>query len=301
MPRSPTPPGILLLGRNGQIGWELHRTLLTLGPVLALNQSELDLTNHDALRRCVESNRPNLIVNAAAFTSVDKAESDPDRAMAINAHAPAFLAELANKHDALLVHYSTDYVYDGTKDAPYHEADPPNPINVYGRSKLLGDQAIRQSHCRHLILRTSWIYGSRGHNFLLTMRRLAREKPRLRIVADQIGNPTWSRLVAEATAQTLTRLHERSALDIRALYHLSADGSTSWHNFACSIISRMNPPHLSIDHVEPVTSSDYPLPARRPENSRLDNSRIRADLGVLMPHWESSLIQVLDELPPSPS
>jgi len=276
---------ILLTGPNGQVGWELAPRLAALGKVAALDQSALDLADADAIRARVRELRPDLIVNAAAYTAVDRAESEPEVALAINATAPAVLAEEAQRLGALLVHYSTDYVFDGTKAGPYTEEDAPNPLNVYGRTKLEGEQAIRASGCRHLILRTSWVYAGRGHNFLLTMLRLGAERPELRVVDDQRGAPTWARDIAAATATLLAR-------PPHGLYHLTAAGETTWHGFACEIMRRASLTPV----VHRVRSTEYPSAARRPANSVLDNSRLRAAARIVMPAWEESLAKCLAEI-----
>jgi dTDP-4-dehydrorhamnose reductase len=277
---------ILLTGADGQVGWELRRTLAPLGEVRALGRADLDLADVDRVRAVVRDGNPDAIVNAAAYTAVDKAESERAAAFAVNAVAPGVLAEEAKRNGALLVHYSTDYVFDGTKPSPYVEEDAPNPINVYGASKLAGEQAIATSGCRHLILRTSWVYGSRGRNFPLTMLRLARERPELRVVDDQVGAPTSSPAIARATAQLLRP-------GAHGLYHLSAGGKTTWCGFARAILARAGiaTPVLAIH------TADYPTPARRPLNSRLDCSRLRADFGIELPTWEAQLAEVIFDAP----
>jgi dTDP-4-dehydrorhamnose reductase len=277
---------ILLTGRNGQVGWELERKLAPLGEVIATDRATLDLADPDAIRRVVREAKPQIIVNAAAYTAVDKAESEPELAMRINGSAPGILAEEAKRLGALLVHYSTDYVFDGEKATPYVEDDPPNPINVYGRSKLEGERAIQASGCKHLILRTSWVYGARGRNFLLTILRLAKEKSPLRIVDDQVGAPTSSGALARATAQALRP-------GAHGLYHLSAAGAVSWCGFARAILAR-----AGIDTaVVAIRSEDYPTAARRPRNSLLDCSRLRARLGVALAPWEELLSEVISQTP----
>lgn len=271
---------ILLTGAQGQVGWELARTLAPLGEIHALGRGELDLTQPDSIRAAMVRLQPNIVVNAAAYTAVDKAEAEPDAAFAVNATAPGILAEEVRRLGALLVHYSTDYVFDGSKAGAYTEDDPPCPINVYGRSKLAGEEAIRQRGCRHLIFRISWIYGRRGGNFLLTMLRLARERPELRVVMDQIGAPTWSRLVAEITAQALAREQPPEGL-----YHLGSEDAVSWAGFAREIFRLSGISVL----VRDIPSSEYPLPARRPLNSRLCGRRLRDAIGLALPSWQRSL------------
>ncbi len=286
---------ILLTGVTGQVGWELRRTLACLGRVVGLDSRGLDLTDTDAMRRTVAGLRPRLIVNPAAYTAVDKAEIEPERAHAINAVAPGILAEAARDCGAILVHYSTDYVFDGSKDAPYLEEDAPNPLNVYGASKLAGEEAIRASGVRHLILRTSWVYGTRGHNFLRTMQRLMGERPELRIVDDQIGAPTWSRLIAEATAQILAQCLSPARGADRpepwGTYHLTCGGATSWHGFASAIAALGG----YRTRITPIPSADYPTPARRPANSRLDNGKLTRVFGLRLPDWLEALKLCLDQ------
>ena len=282
---------ILVTGAGGQIGFELRRTLATLGEVIAVKLPEIDLADLDSVRACVRRVRPQLVVNAAAYTAVDKAEADPDLAMRINGDAPGVLAEEAKRLGAPIIHYSTDYVYDGTKAGPYVENDAANPLSVYGRSKLAGDQSIAASGAAHVILRTSWVYGSRGSNFLLTMRRLAAEREELRVVSDQTGAPTWCRLLAQATAQivatcgTPAKFAEKSGV-----YHLTAGGQTTWFGFAGAIVEQARASGQSrIVRLVPITTSDYPLPASRPANSVLSNRKIAQTFGVIMPAWENAL------------
>jgi dTDP-4-dehydrorhamnose reductase len=275
---------ILLTGRTGQVGWELAPRLAPLGEVTALDRLAVDLANPGAIRARVREHRPDVIVNAAAYTAVDRAESEPGRAGAINALGPAVLAEEAKTFGALLIHYSTDYVFDGTKPVPYTEDDEPNPLNVYGRTKLEGERAIRASGCRHLILRTSWVYASRGHNFLLTMLRLGAERPELRVVDDQRGAPTWARDIAAATVRLLAQPPE-------GLFHLTAAGETTWHGFACEIMRLAGLAPV----VHRIRSAEYPTPAQRPANSLLANGRLQAAAEVVMPPWEESLKSCLAE------
>ena len=275
---------ILLAGRNGQVGWELEPRLARLGELVALDRSGLDLGDPGAVRSRVRELRPDVIVNAAAYTAVDRAESEPGLAFAINAAAPGVLADEAKRLGALLVHYSTDYVFDGTKAAPYTESDEPNPLSVYGRSKLAGERAIRASGCRYLILRTSWVYAGRGRNFLLTMLRLGAERPELRVVDDQHGAPTWARDIAEATVTLLER-------SVEGLFHLTAAGETTWHGFAGAIMRLAGLTPV----VRAIRSDEYPVAARRPANSVLDNAQVRAAGGVVMPAWEESLGRCLAE------
>jgi dTDP-4-dehydrorhamnose reductase len=282
---------ILLTGSRGQVGWELARSLSTLGEVVSLDSSQLDLTDVAAIRRAVAEIQPRIIVNPAAHTAVDKAESEVERAYALNATAPGVLAEEAERLGALLVHYSTDYVFDGSGEQARIETDATGPLNVYGASKLAGEQAIQANCQRHLIFRTSWVYGARGANFLLTMRRLMRERPELKIVADQIGAPTWSRSIADATAQVLAQVHSPLVggdnTQPWGLYHLTNAGETSWHGFAQAILDLDAPE--SETRLLPIPSSDYPTPARRPLNSRLNNDKLERVFGVRLPDWRLAL------------
>jgi dTDP-4-dehydrorhamnose reductase len=280
---------ILLLGKKGQVGWELARALAPLGEVTALGRAELDLADVPRLIATVRALQPEVIVNAAAYTAVDKAESEQDAAFAVNATAPRVLAEEAKRSGALLVHFSTDYVFDGAKATPYVEEDPTNPLNVYGASKLAGERAIAAAGCRHLILRTSWVYGPRGANFMLSMLRLARERPQLRVVDDQVGAPTSSRAIADATAAVLVRAMASPGLE--GLYHLTASGETSWCGFARAILARAG---IEIP-VVPIPTEQYPTPARRPRNSRLDCARLRAAFGVTLAPWQESLAEAMRE------
>ena len=269
---------VLLTGRNGQVGWELARLLPTLGELVSTGRDELDLADDDAIRRLVRAAKPQLIVNAAAYTAVDKAESEPELAMRINGTAPGVLAEEAKRLGALLVHYSTDYVFDGTKSSAYVEDDPPNPLSAYGRSKLAGERAIRASGCRHLILRTSWVYGPRGKNFFLTIAARARAGEPLRVVADQRGVPTTSRFLAEKTLALLAK-------DASGLLHLVPAGETTWYDFAREIVQLTG----SRSEVQPIKTGEYPVAARRPANSVLDIQKATAVLGVPMPDWRTLL------------
>lgn len=290
---------ILLTGATGQVGWELARALAPLGTVVSPGRAELDLARPDTLAAAVDAAQPDVIVNAAAYTAVDQAESDEAAAMCINADAPLELAKAAHKRGALLVHYSTDYVFDGCKAEPYDEEDATNPLSAYGRSKLRGDLAIRESGADHLIFRTSWVYASRGKNFLLTMLRLAAEREQLRVVDDQIGAPTWSRLIAVSTAvavrQDLARRLEGTFTS--GVYNLTAGGSVSWHGFASAIIAAAQKHDMPIKcrEVIPITTADYPLPAPRPANSRLANGKIAKQYGLQLPEWNRCMHLCLAE------
>jgi dTDP-4-dehydrorhamnose reductase len=281
---------ILVTGRNGQVGWELERALAPLGDILACDRTRIDLAIADDIRTAVREAKPDIIVNAAAYTAVDKAEVEPELAMTINGTAPGILAEEARRHGALLVHYSTDYVFDGSKPTAYTEDDLPSPINSYGRSKLAGEHAIRASGCRHLILRTSWVYGLRGRNFLRTMMRLAAERDELRIVDDQIGAPTWSRMIAQATALALA-----AAEPLEGLFHLASAGETSWFGFTEAILAGTKDRHRT-PRLIPIPTSEYPLPATRPANSRLDCSRLMREAAISLPHWRVALDLCLQDI-----
>jgi len=270
------------------VGWELERTLAPLGEVIATDRSTLDLSDIDAVRRVVREVKPEIIVNAAAYTAVDRAESEPELAMRINGIAPRVLAEEAKRLGALLLHYSTDYVFDGTKSTPYVESDVPSPINAYGQSKLAGEQAIEASGASHLILRTSWVYGPRGKNFLLTMLRLARERDELHVVNDQRGTPTSAIALASATAQILWRRRAEA----NGLCHLTSAGETTWFGFAEAILERAHPKLKSVPRLVPITTAEYVTPAKRPANSVLDCSNASRSLGVQLADWRSGLDDV---------
>ncbi|MCA6215287.1 dTDP-4-dehydrorhamnose reductase [Ideonella sp. B7] len=293
------PPKILLLGPNGQVGWELRRALAPLGRVIALGREHDglcgDLTHPGELAGSVRMLRPDIIVNAAAHTAVDKAESEPALAELLNARAPATLAQLAAELGATLVHYSTDYVFDGSGEQPRDEDAATGPLSVYGRSKLAGEQAIQASGCRHLIFRTSWVYAARGGNFAKTMLRLAGEREQLRVIADQIGAPTGAELIADVTAHALRALAQRP--ELAGLYHLAADGQTSWHGYAEHVLAwaRRHGQALKVQTVEAIPTSAYPTPAQRPLNSRLDTTRLREAFGLQLPPWQSGVERMLTE------
>jgi dTDP-4-dehydrorhamnose reductase len=280
---------ILLTGKNGQIGWELCRALAPLGEIAAYDRAELDLAAPDLIVAGVRSAMPDVVINAAAYTAVDQAEREPDAAHAINAVAVSVLAEEAKRAGALLIHYSTDYVFDGTKGAPYVEEDVPNPLNEYGRSKLAGEQAIRETGGPHLILRTSWVYSARGRNFFLTMKRLLQEKEEVRVIVDQVGAPTCAAVIADATAAILRKRDRQPS----GVYHLTAAGSTSWHGFATEI-ARLE---RSATRVVPIPSEAYPSPARRPRNSRLSNEKLLRQFAIALPSWEDGLKAVVEAAP----
>lgn len=275
---------ILLTGISGQVGYELERSLQGLGELVALDRSQMDLSDLRQVRDVIRSVKPNLIVNPAAYTAVDRAETEPALAMLVNAEAPALMAEEARKLGAAMIHFSTGYVFDGRKATPYVESDAPGPLNVYGASKLAGEQAIQAAGIRYLILRTNWVYSTRGtNNFLMTMLRLARERDELRVVSDQFGTPTWCRTVADSTALLVARLDRE---DVSGVYHLTAQGETSWHGFAEAIVRHARLAHQPV--VTPIATADYPLRTRRPVNSVLSCARLQA-LGIVLPDWRRSL------------
>jgi dTDP-4-dehydrorhamnose reductase len=317
-------PRILLTGKNGQVGSELAQLLPRLGEVTALGRQDLDLSNIHDIRRAVQHAQPTLIVNAAAYTAVDRAEKEEALAHAINADAPAIIAEEAKKIGAAVVHYSTDYVFDGTKRTPYTEDDPTNPVSAYGRTKLAGEEAIRASGIPHLIFRTAWVYATSGRNFLLTILRLAAEREELRIVSDQFGAPTSSREIAQATTRILTpRISDVGAglrpaqpqnvdlvalfADVSGAYNMTASGETTWHEFATTILEDCSqlPRHLPwfvaatgnrpliVKRVIPITTADYPTPARRPAYSVLSNARFVATFGFTLPAWRTQLTSAI--------
>ncbi|WP_348747942.1 dTDP-4-dehydrorhamnose reductase [Pseudomonas rhodesiae] len=283
---------ILITGQHGQVSQALQQRLPPLGELIVLGREQLDLTNVDQIRQQVRAHRPGLIINAAAHTAVDQAESEPEVAFAINAIAPGILAEEAKVLGAPLIHYSTDYVFDGSKPAPYTEADTPNPLGVYGQSKLAGEQAIAAVGGEHLILRTSWVYSNHGKNFLLTMQRLLQEKPHMRIVADQIGAPTWAGTIADSTRALIQRW-QAGAAGAWGVYHLTAEGETSWFGFAQAIGEHLRATGKACAELEAIPSSAYPTPAKRPLNSRLDCSRLQQQWHVAQPHWLDALRECL--------
>jgi dTDP-4-dehydrorhamnose reductase len=295
-------PRILLIGSNGQVGWELARTLMPLGSVMVPERSQYDLARLDTLTALVNSLQPDVIVNAAAYTVVDKAEEETNLAMTVNARAPGTLAAAARRHGALLVHYSTDYVFDGKQAGAYSETDAPNPASAYGRSKLAGEEAVRAAGADHLIFRTSWVFAARGKNFLKTILRLAGEREELRIVADQFGAPTWARLIAEVTALALQQdlARRKNGGFESGTFNLTAAGETSWHGFASAIITaaRARGATLLCRTVVPITTAEYPLPAARPANSRLAGGRLAERYGLAMPEWEDCMQLCLAEFFP---
>ncbi|NTX29468.1 dTDP-4-dehydrorhamnose reductase [Burkholderia pyrrocinia] len=290
-------PTILVTGVNGQVGFELLRTLQGLGRVVPCDRSTLDLSDLDRVRAFVRDVKPSLIVNPAAYTAVDQAETDVDAARRLNADVPRVFAEEMARSGGALVHYSTDYVFDGTKADAYVETDATNPANVYGATKLDGERAIAATGCAHLILRTSWVYGRRGRNFLLTMLKLGAERPALRVVADQVGAPTWAKTIAAATAHIVAQGTASTEADWwtrrAGVYHFTSAGATSWCGFAEAIFATAMSSH--VPQVVPIASSEYPTPAKRPANSRLSLDKLTATFGLQMPDWRDALALCLAE------
>lgn len=293
------PPRILLIGANGQVGWELRRTLAPLGEVIAASLEgeygpRVDLSDAQSLSRLVQETAPDAVVNAGAYTAVDRAESEPELVRRINADAPGMIGALLAGSGVPIVHYSTDFVFAGDATRPYREDDPTGPLSVYGETKLGGEQSLLASGANAVVLRTSWVYGVRGHNFLLTMRRLFREKDELRVVDDQIGAPTWSRMLAEVTAQVLHRIlrGDVTAAQARGIYHATGGGETSWYGFARAILTASG----ETCNLLPIPTSEYRSPAKRPAYSVLDNSKLRETFGLALPDWEVSLAQCLEDL-----
>jgi dTDP-4-dehydrorhamnose reductase len=289
---------LLLLGKNGQVGWELQRALAPLGEVVALGSAEADFAQPETLEAIVRKVAPDIIVNAAAHTAVDRAESEPALAHTINAAAPAVLARVAAERGAWLLHFSTDYVFDGSGSTPWVEDAPTGPLSVYGHSKLAGEEAIRASGCRHLILRTSWVYAARGGNFAKTMLRLARERDKLIVVSDQIGAPTGAELLADISAHVLRGALARP--EVSGTYHAAAAGEASWHAFARQVIAFARaagqPIKVTDDAIEAVPTSGFPTPAPRPANSRLDTRKLRDTFGLHLPAWQSGVERMLAEV-----
>ncbi len=292
---------ILLTGKNGQVGFELQRALAPLGQVRAVDQAECDLADQKALRDLVREVQPDIIVHPAAYTAVDKAESEPETAFAINSVAPAILGEEAAKIGALVVHYCTDYVFDGAKQAFYNEDDIPNPQSVYGKSKLAGEQALRKCTAKHLVFRTSWVFGAQGNNFAKTMLKLAAERESLTVVADQFGAPTSAALIADVTAQILGQYQRARDNEFPfGLYHLVAAGVTTWCDFAKTVIEAAHrtgkPLRLKPENIRPITTAEYPLPAPRPANSRMATHKLRETFGLHLPPWQEGLNHVLQQI-----
>ena len=289
-------PKILLFGKIGQVGWELRRTLAPMSQLVCVDYPEVDFTQPDSIRTWIRETAPDIVVNAAAYTAVDKAESETALALKINSEAPGVMAAEAKRLGALLVHYSTDYVFDGAKTTPYVETDALNPLSAYGHTKLAGDQAIQATGCAHLIFRLCWVYGARGNNFLLTMQRLAREREKLRVVRDQNGCPTWSRMIAETTALALRQVDTREkARALSGIYHLCASGQTSWHGFASAIVDLLPAEEKKCREVEAITAAEYPTPAKRPAYSVMSTAKLERVFGLRLPDWHDSLRLVLEK------
>jgi dTDP-4-dehydrorhamnose reductase len=292
---------MLLLGKGGQVGFELQRALAPLGEVVGLDYPDCDLADADSIRRAIAAAHPGIIINAAAYTAVDKAETEAELARKINAVAPGVIGAAARQIGARVVHYSTDYVFDGTKTGSYREGDRTSPLGVYGSTKRDGEAALAASGAAYFTFRTSWVFGAHGGNFVKTMLRLAAERDSLNVVADQVGAPTSAALIADVTAQVLGQLAFRPAGDLPAgLYHLVAAGETSWHGFAQAIVAgalaRGRTLKVTPDRVRPIATSEYPLPAKRPANSRLDVSRLQETFGLVMPPWQAGLDHVLNQI-----
>ncbi|POA21776.1 dTDP-4-dehydrorhamnose reductase [Pseudomonas sp. FW300-N1A1] len=292
---------ILLLGKSGQVGWELQRSLAPLGELIALDRHAVDglsgdLSDLDALRATIRQVEPDIIVNAAAYTAVDKAESETELANRVNGLACGVMAQEAASLGAWLIHYSTDYVFSGLGSTPWRETDTVAPVNHYGSSKLAGEQAIAASGCKHLIFRTSWVYGARGNNFAKTMLRLAKERETLSVIADQIGAPTGADLIADVTALAILQVMQNPGL--AGLYHLAAGGEVSWHGYANHVIgfARSNGEDLAVTAINPIGTSEYPTPARRPLNSRLSTQKLRDSFSLHLPDWQSGVTRMLMEV-----
>ena len=292
MSNGTAPLKILISGKTGQVALELQKHLSGLGELIVLGRNDLDLSKPEQIRAQVRAHRPDLIINAAAHTAVDLAESEPELAFAINGVAPGVFAEEAAALGIPLIHYSTDYVFDGNKPAPYTEDDTPNPLGVYGKSKLAGERAIAATGAEHLILRTSWVYSTHGKNFLLTMQRLLQERPELRVVADQIGAPTWAGTIARSTRLLIERWQAAEA-GAWGVYHLTAQGETSWFGFTQAIAEHLSAQGKPCATLEPIPASAYPTPAARPQNSRLDCSRLEREWQVAQPTWQNALRECL--------
>ena len=298
-----TSPVILLLGKNGQVGWELQRSLAPLGQLIALDRAGDgtlcgDLTDLDGLARTIQTLHPDVIVNAAAHTAVDKAESEPQLAKRLNADAPAVLAKAAQAVNAWLLHYSTDYVFNGSGTQPWQEVDATGPLNTYGHTKLAGEQAIQQSGCKHLIFRTSWVYAARGGNFAKTMLRLARERDRLTVINDQFGAPTGAELIADVSAHAIRQVLTTG--QGQGVYHLAASGETNWHGYASHVVQtarRLQPEvEFKVQAIDPVPSNAFPTPVQRPHNSRLNTLKLQHTFGLTLPPWQQGVDRMLAEI-----
>jgi dTDP-4-dehydrorhamnose reductase len=308
MERSVLPTGerILLTGASGQVGGDLLETLKPLGEVIAPARAEMDLANADSVRQMIRAVRPRWIVNPGAYTAVDKAETEPELAFAINAEAVGIMGQEARAIGAGIIHFSTDYVFDGSGSAPYRETDATRPVSVYGASKLAGEKALADTGAAHMIFRTSWVYGTRGKNFLLTILKLARERETLRVVADQYGAPTWSRDLARMTAEVIRKCEAKALsqdlagalAEVEGVFHATGTGETTWYGFAADaiLLQRERKPGVRFATIEAITTAEYPTPAKRPANSRMNCERLKERFGWEMPDWRHSLREVLAEL-----
>ena len=291
---------ILLTGMKGQVGFELMKTLAPLGKVIGVDVNECDLAQSAMIDALLDRVKPDIIINPAAYTAVDKAESEPWVAHAVNAQAPKTLARQASRRNIPIIHFSTDYIFDGEKDGPYLEDDPANPKSVYGKTKWLGEEAVRSNAAKHVILRTSWVFGAHGVNFLKTMLKLSKERDKMSVVSDQVGAPTSARLLAEVTAEIVKQLLQEFSYRKYGTYHLVAEGETSWHGYAKYVVERANAMGLETKldpkSIKPIKTKDFPLPAPRPANSRLDTTKVRETFGITLPAWQSEVDHVLAEL-----
>lgn len=291
---------ILVTGKNGQVGHELMRSLAPLGQVVGVDVKECDLAQSAAIDALLERVRPDIIINPAAYTEVDKAESEPTIAHAVNVQAPKLLARYASRHNIPIIHFSTDYVFDGKKDEPYNEDDEANPSSVYGKTKWLGEEAIRKLAAKHIIIRTSWVFGSHGVNFLKTMLKLASERDKLSVVSDQFGAPTSARLLADAVAQIVTELGEPGSYRKYGTYNIAARGETSWHGYAQVVVEKAVKLGMNVKinpkDIKPISSKEYPMPAPRPANSRLDTTKVSTVFSVSLHKWQDEVEKVIQEL-----
>jgi dTDP-4-dehydrorhamnose reductase len=289
---------ILVTGRDGQVGWEVQRALQAIGDVVAVGRQQLDFADLDNVRERLDSIRPDVIVNSAAYTAVDKAETEEEVAFLVNARAPELMAGWAARNGAAMIHYSTDYVFSGNLDRPYTESDPTEPLSAYGRSKLAGERAVGLSGCAHAVLRTSWVYATRGRNFLRTMSRLAVERDELRVVNDQVGAPTWARSIAEATAALIARASAAAPTvaaglrDRGGIFHVTCGGAATWYEFASEIVRRTQGARAA--RIVPISTAEYPTPARRPANSRLSCDKLEQAWQIRLPEWDAALAMCME-------
>jgi len=288
------PTRILLTGSTGQVGWELHRSLIPLGEIIAPNRKQFDLANPESLRSKIQEWKPDIIINPAAYTAVDQAEDEAELAFTINAAAPKVLAEEASRLKIPLIHYSTDYVFDGKKETPYTEQDAPNPLNVYGESKLVGENTIQKTTEQHLILRTSWVYSHRRNNFLTTMLKLFQEKEEIKVVDDQVGAPTSSRILAETTAALFNNGNHQNNIMLEGIYHLTASGNTTWYDFAKEIQTALDLKEKT--NIIPISSKEYATKAIRPPMSLLNNDKITTEISIIQPDWKLTMALEVDSV-----